>query len=341
MLIRTTQELQLQPRFRRILTFGDVLDESVQLFRRHWASFALLSAILLVPPGLILVFVSASGGLSTTFLLNDLQGGRLPNTADASRLGTAILSTAALQGLFTLAWTAATVAATHDYLHSDEMGLTSVLARTARRYVAALVASCLYLVAIVLLCIVATLPVIFFPVGILGAIVALVGILVWWLRPTARRTWLKWLVIVATPFGLPTYVGGAWAMCVAAIMLEAHGPIGSLRRSAQLMDGQWFRAVGILTLGGLIVALLQYAPEALVQIPISVSAATRGEIGLSPVEQAFSSAARVVVEVLFASLASIIYTLLFIDLRNRREGTDLAERVSQLETATPLSTTNG
>jgi hypothetical protein len=86
---------------------------------------------------------------------------------------------------------------------------------------------------------------------------------------------------------------------------------------------------------------LQYAPEALVQIPISVNAASRGEIGLNPVEQAFSSGARVIVEVLFASLASIIYTLLFVDLRNRREGTDLAERVSQLEIATLPSTTNG
>jgi hypothetical protein len=34
---------------------------------------------------------------------------------------------------------------------------------------------------------------------------------------------------------------------------------------------------------------------------------------------------------LFASIGSIVYTVVFLDLRNRREGTDIGERVSQLE----------
>jgi hypothetical protein len=37
--------------------------------------------------------------------------------------------------------------------------------------------------------------------------------------------------------------------------------------------------------------------------------------------------------ILLASIGSIVYTLLFVDLRNRREGTDIGERVSQLEAA--------
>src|SRR5262249_50717000 len=101
----------------------------------------------------------------------------------------------------------------------------------------------------------------------------------------------------------------------------------------QLVNRQWFRVVAILTLGGLMVAVLQYAPSALIQIPLGVNAATRGQFGLAPVEQAISIGASVAVQILFASLASIIYTLLFIDLRSRREGTDLAERLRQLELA--------
>jgi len=41
----------LQARYRRVLSFGDVLDESIRLFRQHWVNFALVSAVALIPPG--------------------------------------------------------------------------------------------------------------------------------------------------------------------------------------------------------------------------------------------------------------------------------------------------
>ena len=41
----------LQPRYRRILAFGDVLDEGIGLFRQHWAHFALVSASRSSRPG--------------------------------------------------------------------------------------------------------------------------------------------------------------------------------------------------------------------------------------------------------------------------------------------------
>ena len=51
--------------------------------------------------------------------------------------------------------------------------------------------------------------------GIFG-LVPLVALLFWWLRPTARRGWLKWLIVLTTPMGLPTYFGFRWAMYLAA-----------------------------------------------------------------------------------------------------------------------------
>jgi hypothetical protein len=39
----------------------------------------------------------------------------------------------------------------------------------------------------------------------------------------------------------------------------------------------------------------------------------------------------VILQILFASIGYIVYAVLFVDLRNRREGTDIVERVSQLE----------
>ena len=55
----------LQPRYRRVLSFGDVLDESIRLFRQHWVNFALVSAIALIPPGIVLVWVTAAGFLTS------------------------------------------------------------------------------------------------------------------------------------------------------------------------------------------------------------------------------------------------------------------------------------
>ena len=43
------------------------------------------------------------------------------------------------------------------------------------------------------------------------------------------------------------------------------------------------------------------------------------------------NAVGVALQVLFASIGSIVYTLVFVDLRNRREATDILERVSLLE----------
>jgi hypothetical protein len=69
----------------------------------------------------------------------------------------------------------------------------------------------------------------------------------------------------------------------------------------------------------------------LVTIPFTVAAAFRGQIGLSPTEAVISNAVTSVATILLASIGSIVYTVLFVDLRNRREGTDIAERLSQLE----------
>ena len=169
--------------------------------------------------------------------------------------------------------------------------------------------------------------------GVVGSLIALIGLLVWWLRPTARKTWLKWLIILTTPYGLPTYYAFRWALYVAAIVLEHRGPAAALRRSSQLTTGQWFRVSSILTIAPLIVGLLVGVLAAMVNIPLGLVAASRDQVGLDPASAAISSAVSIVLQILFSSVAVIAYTLLFTDLRNRREGTDIVERLSQLEAA--------
>jgi hypothetical protein len=328
-------ERQLEPRYRRVLSFGDVLDESIGLFRRHWVVFALVSAVWLIPPGLVTVLVTASGAFDTTGLVSELEIGEVPPLSSLSQLVAGFVLVYVVSALFFVGWTTAIVVTTDEYVHGAEPRLGHVLARTLRRFLPVLLSGLVYGLAALALMLFATaifvLFVVAFPVSLLAVLGAIAGGLVWAFQPRARSVWLKWLIILATPFGLPIYFAGVWSMYLCAVVLERRGPVGALGRSAQLVDRHWFRVVAILVLAGLIVSIVQSAPTLLVQLPLYISAALRGQTALSGPELAASSAVSIVAEILFASMGSIVYAMVFVDLRNRREGTDLAERLSQLE----------
>ena len=324
-----------------MLSFGDLLDESIGLFRRHWAVFAMVSAVWLLPPGVITVLVTASGALSTTAAIGQIEAGVQPDLTSFKGFAAAFVLIYVVSALFFLAWTSAIVVTTDEYVHAVEPKLGRILARTLRRYLPALLAGLVYGLAMVVLVILATLIFVLFvvavPVSLIAILAALAGGVIWAFQPRARTAWLKWLIIITTPFGLPIYFGGIWSMYLCAAVLERQGPIGALRRSMQLVNRHWFRVVAILFVAGMIVSVLQSAPALIVQLPIRISAALRGELEPSGPELAAGTAVGVVAQVLFASMASIVYAMVFVDLRNRREGTDLAERLSRLESETTVS----
>jgi hypothetical protein len=332
-----TQERQLDPRFRRMLSFGDVLDESIGLFRRHWLTFATVSAVWLIPPGLLSVLLTLSGAFNPDAIGRQFQFGRPPTLASVSDLISAAIGLYLISALFYLAWTSAVVITTDAYLHGSQPRLSSVILATLQRLPRVVLAAILYLIALFVTLLLATFVVIVyaiaFPVSLIAILASIAALVIWWLRQSWRSPWLMWLIIMTMPFGLPIYAGGSLAMYVGAAVLERRGAIAALVRSMQLVDGHWFRAVSILVVAGLIVSMLQYVPILLLQVPLLVVAATRGQIGLSQSEQAITTGAGIMCQVLFASMASIVYAVLFVDLRNRREGTDLAERVRQLEMA--------
>jgi hypothetical protein len=320
----------LLPRYRRVLAFGDVLDESVRVFRQHWVNFALVSAIALFPPGFLLIWVSASGFISRPEAVADLASGNFATSASLATFGGAILASTLVSVLFGLLWSGAIVTTADAYLRGAEPTLGRVYGRAARRLLAILFATVLLLLVLTVLTVAAGL-LFFITVGGLSGLAPLVALIVWWLRADLRKTWLKWVIIVTVPFGLTIYYSFRWSMYVAAAVLEDCGPITALRRSSQLTGGQWFRVASILVLASLIVGIMRSVLTALVEVPLAISSAMRGQVGLSPAESAISSGVGVLFQILFASVGSIVYTLLFVDLRNRREGTDMAERLTQLE----------
>jgi hypothetical protein len=331
--------VSLEPRYRRLFTFGDVLDESVRLYRAHWVPFALVSGISLLPPGLILVGVSAAGVFTTSFNLADLQTGRFDSPYYLSAQLNAILAISGISVLFSIVWTAAIVSTTDAYLRGEEPSLSRVYRRAVSRFFVVLLASLVIVIAQVVLTVVGSILFVVTLFGVLGSLIASIALVVWWLQPTARKTWVKWLIILTSPFGLPTYYFVRWSMYITAIVLEDYGPIGCLGRSSQLVDRHWFRVMGVLSVASLIVGILLWVLSALINFPLAIFEATRGQFGLSPTEAAISGGFATIVRILFESIGVIVYTILFVDLRNRREGTDIVERLSQLE-ATPI-TANG
>jgi hypothetical protein len=289
-----------------------------------------------------MVWLSANGTLYRAVSLADLQSGRLAQdptyAASANAQLGASFAIAGISSLFALLWSAAVVITTDAYLRDEKPTLGRIYRRALGHYVAVLVSSLVYLLGVAVLFAAALLLFVVTAFGLLGTLIAIIGLLFWWLRPTTRnKRWLKWLIILSTPFGLPTYYGTRWGLYVPAAVLEHQGPIDALRRSSQVSDRHWFRVAAILAVAGLIVYVLLGLLEGLVTVPMYLfEALTRGQFGLTPVEAVITSAVTFAVRILFASMGTIVYTLLFIDLRNRREGTDIAERLGQLE-ATPVA----
>jgi Membrane domain of glycerophosphoryl diester phosphodiesterase len=322
---------RIQPRYRRLLTVGALLDESIQLFRQHWITLALFGLVALVPSWLLLTAMYASGlqlGFISTAVETD-SFATFPFLDLAMLLGVSLLS-----GVFGLLWTAASTAAADSYVHGERPTLASVYARAVRCFPALLGGILLYILVVLGLSIAATALFVITVFGVLGTLVAAIGLIYWWRTPAGRQRWLKWLIILTAPFGVLTYFIVRWSLFLPAVVVEGHGPLSSLRRSRRLTERQFFRSFAVLTLASVIVVVLVSVPVSLVDIVFNLVMRTSDLEAYQQRLQVLNSTVSSICQVLFSSIGTITYVLLFIDLRNRREGTDLGERIGLLEAAT-------
>jgi hypothetical protein len=145
------------------------------------------------------------------------------------------------------------------------------------------------------------------------------------------------LVALAVP-GI--WLWGLWAVAVPAIVVERSTIRGALARSRQLVAGTWWRVWGIRALAYVVATLL----STIVSVPFLVLAsAVSGSSGLLADTNSGSPAAYVLIiavgSVLSATLTEPVRAgvdaLLYVDLRMRREGLDIAlqqaARAAQLE----------
>ncbi|WP_017575228.1 glycerophosphoryl diester phosphodiesterase membrane domain-containing protein [Nocardiopsis kunsanensis] len=141
----------------------------------------------------------------------------------------------------------------------------------------------------------------------LGAVIALASVLLGFLGGLALFAWIGVRIYLAMPI----------------VVLERLGPGSSLARSWRLTKGNWWRMLGIVALTLLIVIgvslILMLALGLLAGLPMLLS---DGDLGMT-----VANVLGVVVEALTSSITTpflaAVTTLLYIDLRMRREGLDL------------------
>jgi hypothetical protein len=121
------------------------------------------------------------------------------------------------------------------------------------------------------------------------------------------------------------WLWGIWAVSVPAMMVEGTTIRGSLRRSKQLVGGMFWRVWGIRALGALVVAVV----GGIIGVPFQIAGAlANGGIdvraGTVPAALIVLTAIGSILSTTFtAPVRAAIDSLLYVDLRMRKEGLDL------------------
>ncbi len=294
------------------MPLGELLDESFKLYRRHFAVIAGV-ALAVILPSLVVTLISGSyRANSVTYIQQLIQNSNDPAALQAlqarqpqfSPLYFLTFPIALL--LLPLSLGAIYYAATSLAAgHTETVG--SVLLGTLRRYFGILgIAILSGLPALGAILIVAIVVVIFIAAHA-NALAVAVGIL----AGIAALVFIVWL-------------GVRWTLAYAVLLAERVGPGRALGRSFALVSGNWWRTAGILLLVGILVSIIQSAIGALFT---GIAALVPG---LS--EDLRSGAVTVVaalVNAVVGAISPIAITMLYLDLRVRKEGVDLDQLARQ------------
>ena len=121
-----------------------------------------------------------------------------------------------------------------------------------------------------------------------------------------------------------------WAVSMPALFAEGVGPVQAIGRSWSLTRDNWWRTLGILILVGIMVSLIQAALGALFE---GIAALVPG---LSDdLRSGLVTTVATLVQALVGAITPIAITLLYLDLRVRKEGLDLDQLARQALPGTP------
>jgi hypothetical protein len=122
------------------------------------------------------------------------------------------------------------------------------------------------------------------------------------------------------------YLITALSMSAPVMLIERRGPRAALAGSYRLVEGHWWRTTAIITASGIIVAVF-YAVGGLIGAVAAVPLAGSADV---VVVTAITSVLFLLLGALGVPLYSALMLATYSDLRVRREGSDLAQRIAAL-----------
>lgn len=298
------------------MSAGDILDQAVRIYRGNFIPLVTIVAIVSVPFTLLqaipqFLLYSSLGTLS--------PGGSI--TGDAFNTGTYLLA----QGINVLATLLILIAAIFEqgalaaFISERFLGrpitVRQAYGRAFRRWLALLIASFLFGAAMFFL-LLALFGVFIVPlIGVTALSVAGIG-------DSATTSTVAGLVtllsccLVIPAFLAALYLYTRWAFYEQAIVLENYNSTGGLGRSWKLVKGNFWRVLGMVMILILIVSLASLGPYLLILFGAALFSSPLLIVAVNAI-------ASMAIVLLMTPLQSAVLTVLYYDLRIRKEGFDL------------------
>ncbi|HXN02277.1 MAG TPA: glycerophosphoryl diester phosphodiesterase membrane domain-containing protein [Candidatus Dormibacteraeota bacterium] len=155
------------------------------------------------------------------------------------------------------------------------------------------------------------------------------------LAGTARRYFAVWGIVILGALvaigsiGIVTipvvlWVLIRWSVAIPALFAEGVGPVKALGRSWNLVRDNWWRTLGILIIVTIMVSLIQTALATLFGGAAALVPGLNGDIRAGIV-----TTVTTLIDALVGAIQPIAITLLYLDLRVRKEGLDLDQLARQ------------
>jgi hypothetical protein len=291
----------------RPLPLGELLDETFKLYRRHFSVIAGV-ALVIILPNLIISLISGSYRANpVTYLQQVLQNANDPAALQAVQARQQQYTSSPLYLLsfpIAILMIPFTVGALYRAATSLAAGnvetIGSVLAGTARRYfgiwgivlLAALVGFGLGLIwtVFVILVLARASAAAILTVGAIGIVITLI---------------VTWVLV-------------RWSVATPALFAEGVGPVTAIGRSWNLVRDNWWRTVGIVIIVAIMVFLIQSALSVLFTGMAAVVPGLSEDLRAGLV-----TTVATLVDALVSAITPIAITMLYLDLRVRKEGLDL------------------
>lgn len=301
------------PRRLHAMRAGDILDETLRLYRRNFRLFVGIVAVLQVP--LVILQLIQRAIVGPTF--NGLAG---MSTLGRPQIGMLIfwLGSTIVLGIVSLIFYVFIQAALAQAISQRYLGSPTGVGESYRRALACfwrLLGSTLVAGIVVFMVLAVSIGV---PAVILALAIPALGGRVE--LQVAAAILLAMTMIAGA--ALASFVGLRWSFMWEAVVLEDVGVMRSLSRSWGLVKGSWWRVLGIFLLGGLFQGIVAGIPAGIIGLMVALAinfVSPGAQLAIAILGGLVGS----VFGILAAPLMPTVSLLLYYDLRIRKEGFDL------------------